>query len=167
MSSVVQAWLSELSWKQQSIFFSGLRGPDVPNVPCIKAVNRWMRTISQYNADPSKNYMRKAAWPDPCDVCDELEFLPCHYVHHFADALAVVAYGHHDPEVAQLAAELHYRIAEELFHFVPETAAVFELRHRDKPDGVDLRAADWESQVELEETAYLGAALARFAHTTT
>lgn len=32
---------------------------------------------------------------------DELEYLPCHYVHHFADAMAVMAY-HHPNEPVRL-----------------------------------------------------------------
>lgn len=154
--SVVQEWLAALPWKQQSILFSGLRGPDVPNVPAIKKVNRWLRTVSQHNADPSKDYMRQEPLPDPLEVCDELEFLPCHYVHHFADALAVVAYGHPDAETRMTAARLHYRIAEELFHFLPEPKHVFELRHRDKPYGVDLHKETWDAHVEAVEAAYFG-----------
>src|SRR3954469_5589558 len=54
---VVLPWLAVLPWKQQSIFFSSLRGPDRANVPAIKRTNRWMRSVAQNNADPSKGYM--------------------------------------------------------------------------------------------------------------
>lgn len=161
MTSVMQDWLAALPWKQQSILFSGLRGPDAPNVPNIKAVNRWARTVTQHNADPSKNYMRQERVPEPLDVCDELEFLPAHYVHHFADALAVIAYGHPDREIASYAARLHYRIAEELFHFHPEPPHVFNLRHRDKPQGNDPRSAEW-SHIERDAfEEFIDAALER------
>lgn len=149
MTSVVQDWLQELPWKQQSILFSGLRGPDAPRVPEVKAVNRWMRTVTQHNADPSKDYMKRSGLPEPLQVCDELEFLPVHYVHHFADALAVIAYNHPDTGIAAYAARLHYRIAEELFHFQPEAPHVFKLRHRDKPNGEDPQSGEW-SRVQLD-----------------
>lgn len=137
-NSVVQPWLSGVPWKQQSILFSGLRGPDVPNVPAIKRVNRWMRSITQHNADPSKPYMDTDPYlPGVEELTDELEFLPCHYVHHLADALAVIAYRHPDPGVARQAYDYHAFIAEELFHFVPEHPDVFRWRHRDKRDGRD------------------------------
>lgn len=158
--SVVKGWLATLPWKQQSIFFSGLRGPDAPNVPNTKAVNRWMRAVSQHNADPSKGYMRQEELPSPLHVCDELEFLPCHYVHHLADALAVIAYGHPEAQVASYAARLHYRIAEELFHFQPEHPETFRIRHRDKPDGHDPLEMAWSHMQEDAFTGYVDAALA-------
>lgn len=154
MSSVVQEWLSECSWKQQSILFSGLRGPDDSALPHVKAVNRWMRTVSQFNADPSKQYMRADAMPDPYKLCEELEGLSVHYVHHLADALAVIAYNHPDNVIASQAASYHFRIAEELFHFVPELPSVFVLRHRDKPDGVDVQAIEWVTQARNQESDY-------------
>lgn len=155
MATVVQDWLSGLPWKQQSIFFSGLRGPDAANVPNIKIVNRWMRIGSQHNADPSKDYMKSAELPPPLEVCKELEFLPCHYVHHFADALAVIAYSHPCKLTSEYAAKLHYTIAEELFHFRPEQPAIFVLRHRDKPNGHDESIGDWNRYYESTYTDYL------------
>lgn len=137
MSAVLQDWATVLPWKQQSILISGMRGPDVPTVPNIKAVNRWMRTVSQHNADPSKDYMKQSVPPYPHMVSAELEFLPCHYVHHFADALAVIAYGHFDPSIQSRAFAYHAHIAEELFHFIPEQPDIFRWRHRDKPNNED------------------------------
>jgi hypothetical protein len=137
MSTVLLPWVEALPWKQQSILFSGLRGPDADRLPATKALGRWLRSISQQNADPSKEYMRQAALPSPKDVTDELEALPCHYVHHLADSLAVVAYSHPDAEVRQYAYSVHAFIAEEIFHFLPESPEMFLWRHRDKPDGVD------------------------------
>src|SRR4051812_16219991 len=96
MSVVLLPWVLSLPWKQQSILMSGFRGPDSPNVPAVKAVGRWLRRVSQNNADPSKDYMKQAPLPEPIAVCDELEFLPCHFVHHFADALRVVSINHPD-----------------------------------------------------------------------
>jgi hypothetical protein len=62
----------------------------------------------------------------------ELEYCPVHYVHHFADAFAVLAYHHPDDQVKKLAYDTHYYIAEELFHFMPETKGMFLKRHEDK-----------------------------------
>lgn len=131
-NSVLQSWVMAMNWKQQSILLSSLRGPDVPRVPNIKIVNRWMRAACQHNADPSKNYMEQKVLPIPLELCKELEFLPCHFVHHFADGLAVIAYNHPDRSTAIQAASYHYRIAEELFHFRPEPPDWFPVRHADK-----------------------------------
>jgi hypothetical protein len=132
MSTVLQPWVEALPWKQQSILFSGLRGPDHALCPNIKSVNRWIRTVSQNNADPSKDYMAKKPLPSCEDIEKELEHSTCHYVHHFADSLRVVSIGHPDADVRNTAWLYHHYIAEEIFHFVPEDDATFVHRHRDK-----------------------------------
>jgi len=131
MSSVLQQWVMELGWKSQSILLSGLRGPDTGSYPAIKKVNRWLRTISQNNADPSKDYMSDDGLPELMSVCDELEWLSCHYVHHFADSLRVVGLWHPMSSIRDYANELHELIAEEIFHFTAETKEHFRQRHAD------------------------------------
>jgi hypothetical protein len=134
MSSVLQPWVMDAGWKMQSILLSALRGPDDGAAPAIKAVNRWLRTVSQNNADPSKDYMRQDDLPTSLTLCDELEWKTVHYVHHFADALRVVEVFHPDELTRMRARDYHYRIAEELFHFVPESRGDFIYRHRDKTE---------------------------------
>ena len=131
MSNVLQPWVGTMPWKCQSILLSGLRGPDDCGPPAVKDVNRWLRTVCQHNADPSKAYMRREALPSAAALCDELEWMTCHYVHHFADALRTVAIWHHDNIVCLLARNYHAAIAEELFHFIPEGDGTFVDRHRD------------------------------------
>src|SRR4051812_25302449 len=111
MGTVLRIWVQEIPWKSQSILQGGFRGPDDRKTPAIKSVNRWLRQISQYNADEAKDYMAKAALPDDYALCDELEYCPCHYTHHFADALRVVAVFHPDAEIRKTAWQFHYRIA--------------------------------------------------------
>jgi hypothetical protein len=139
--SVTQSWVRALPWKQQSILFSGLRGPDTMRCLAVKGMSRWMRAVSQENADPSKPYMDSRRLPDALDVMEELEHLPTHFVHHFADALAVIAYGHPDAGTRECAYEFHALVAEELFHFIPEPPEIFAWRHRDKPNGNDSAPA--------------------------
>jgi hypothetical protein len=132
MSSVLQDWVAGMPWKCQSILLSGLRGTDHSQPPAIKAVSRWMRTLAQHNADPAKGYMRPDNLPTPLDLCDELEYETCHFVHHFADALRTIAIWHPHAETRRGAFEYHFRIAEELFHFLPETDDLFIARHQDR-----------------------------------
>lgn len=131
MSSVLQEWVSKMPWKCQSILISGLRGTDDGAWPETKAVSRWLRALAQHNADPSKGYMQTDVLPSPLDLCAELEYRTCHFVHHFADALRTVAIFHPDARVQMRTAEYHHRIAEELFHFQTESDEAFLLRHRD------------------------------------
>ena len=132
MSSVLLNWVMNVPWKCQSILLSGFRGPDSGEYPKTKAVNRWLRTVSQNNADPSKDYMRQDSLPTSLVLCDETEWMPCHFAHHFADALRIVAIWHPEPDTRRRAWEYHLKIAEEIFHFIPESDEVFVHRHRDK-----------------------------------
>lgn len=133
--SVLQPWVMNLGWKMQSILLSGFRGPDDAELPATKAVNRWIRRVSQNNADPSKDYMRDDKMPTDLQLCEELEWRSCHYVHHLADALRVIALYHPVDDIFNRATSYHFRIAEEIFHFVPESDAVFTERHQDKVAG--------------------------------
>ncbi len=63
---------------------------------------------------------------------DELEYLPCHYVHHLADSMRILALFHPSGETRHWAYRIHYLIAEEIFHFVPESDEQFLERHKDK-----------------------------------
>jgi hypothetical protein len=165
MSSVLQPWVDELPWKQQSILFSGLRGPDQEYLVNIKQVSKWMRSVTQQNADPSKPYMNGINLPALEDLehfYKELEHCPCHFVHHFADALAIIGYAHPEQEVSLYAAGLHYSIAEEVFHFIPESPAVFWMRHRDKRDGNDPEAVTWRHHEEAMRRGYMSAVNRRF-----
>jgi len=132
MGTVLQPWVENLPWKNQSILFSGLRGPDTGYCPRIKEVSRWMRKVSQNDADPSQSYMAPTALPTQEELEKELEFSTCHFVHHFADALRVIAIYHPDHATSAYAWRVHAYIADELFHFVPEDDKTFKHRHRDK-----------------------------------
>lgn len=132
---VLQPWVAEgVGLKMQSILLSGLRAPDA-ETHGVKKLVRWMRARCQVDADPSKqNYMEGVAASDELieAALDELEYLPAHYVHHFADSMAVIAYHHPIGGVRQIAYQVHFLIAEEIFHFAPETQEQFLERHKDK-----------------------------------
>ena len=132
---VLQPWLANVGLKQQSILISGLRAPDA-KTDYVKRCVRWLRSHCQVDADPAKqSYMQTIVMcPDLMNrAMDELEYLPCHYVHHFADAFAVAAHNHPEQEVQIWAWMIHNLVAEEIFHFRPETKGEFFERHKDKP----------------------------------
>lgn len=129
---VLLPWTERMSWKCQSILQGGFRGPDNMHNPAIKSVNRWLRIQSQQNADPSKPYMAVESLPTDMQLCEGLAYCSCHYTHHLADALRCISIYHPVPAVRLKAWAYHFRIAEELFHFVPESEAEFIARHVDK-----------------------------------
>jgi hypothetical protein len=135
---VLQDWVNQVGLKMQSILLSGFRAPD-QNTKAVKMCIRWLRAHCQINADPSKmSYMRKINMSKHLidQAMDEAEYLPVHYVHHLADSFRVLGIFHPEKEVQLLAKYLHYQVAEELFHFIPETEEVFLKRHRDKIDSI-------------------------------
>jgi len=135
MSTVFQPWFADMPWKMQSIFVNGLRAPD-EKTKATKKLVRWMRVAACNDADPTKPdcYMTAPTVSDEliAECVDELEYLPCHYTHHFADAMRVLAVYHPNANVKQTARDTHNLIAEEIFHFKPETEHEFVYRHRDK-----------------------------------
>lgn len=131
---VSQPWVAGVGLKMQSILLSGLRAPDLPTIG-VKRCVRWMRGKCQVDADPAKQgYMQHVDNMDKMIelAIAELEYCTCHYAHHFADAMAVVAYHHPDAEVRAIAYRVHCYFAEEVFHFRPESKEEFLQRHKDK-----------------------------------
>jgi hypothetical protein len=131
---VLQPWVARVGLKMQSILLSGLRAPDQKTV-AIKKCIRWMRGKCQIDADPAKqSYMQSIDMSEELinEAMDELEYTPCHFAHHFADAMAVVAYHHPESLTRIIALRIHYLVAEEIFHFQPESEEQFLERHKDK-----------------------------------
>jgi hypothetical protein len=95
-----------------------------------------MRTSACNDADPTKPdcYMTAPKMDEELVQLplDELEYLPCHYVHHLADSLRILSLYHPSEVVHLWSWRLHFLIAEEIFHFKPETDIEFLDRHRDK-----------------------------------
>ena|SRR5271157_5228167 len=162
MSTVCQEWVTELPWKFQSILFTSLRGPDQELLVNIKQFSKWMRSVTQKNADPSKPCTKDIKLPKVEALFNELEHCSCHFVHHFLDGMAIIAYAHPAPKVATLAAEVHYACVEEIFHFVPEFPGIFWFRHRDKVDGQDPGASKWDAYVANVKKRFMTEALYRF-----
>lgn len=133
--TVFQEWFTKNGWKMQSIFVNGLRAPDV-KTKAVKKCIRWMRTQACFDADPKKAdcYMTAPQMTKELfdEAIDELEYLTCHYVHHFADAMRILALFHPELKTRAWAYQFHFEIAEEIFHFKPEPDREFLERHKDK-----------------------------------
>ena len=124
-----------MPWKMQSIFVNGLRAPDT-ETKAVKKLVRWMRVAACHDADPAKLNCYMTAPHMNEDLINEgiheVEYLTCHYAHHLADSLRVLSIYHPQMAVQNCANHIHTLIAEEIFHFVPESTTAFIHRHRDK-----------------------------------
>lgn len=129
---VLQDWMGRLSWKQQSVIISSLRGADTGYCPQIKKINKWMRGITQNNADISSQYMQEEKLPILENIEKEFEFCSVHYAIHFLQGLEIIGYNHPNDEISNMAKNYYYNLVEKVLHLNPETKEQLEERLEDK-----------------------------------
>jgi len=129
---VLLDWMAELGWKQQSVVLSALRGPDNHHSPHIKKISRWIRSITQNNADPSHSYMKSIELPTLKDIEDEVYFASTHYSLHLLFALEIIGYKHPDKAVAKIALDYYLALVADVYHLKPETELDLDTRLQDK-----------------------------------
>ena len=122
----MQEWVSGVGYKMQAILLSGFRAPDTHAVEVKKCV-RWLRAKCQAG-DEQAGLTTKLIDA----AMDELKYCSVHYVHHLADAFAVLGYHHPDAGTRAWALKLHGAVAVKLFHFHPESRSEFLHRHREE-----------------------------------
>jgi len=129
---VLQKWMGEIPLKQQSVLLSSLRGPDNAYLPNIKKVTKWIRSIAQKNADPSREYMRTETLPKFEELERELNFCTVHYAVHLMWALEIIGYGHPDKKLAIIASDYYKELSTQLFYLQPETRKQLNKRLEDR-----------------------------------
>ena len=128
---VLKEWMGKLSWKQQSVILSSLRGPDNSRPGSIKILTRWLREITQNNADPSTDYMTNLPHPSVDELHRDLEYCSMHYYAHLMHAMEIIGYNHPDQKIAELAIG-YYKNMVEFLHLNPETKEELNKRLADK-----------------------------------
>ncbi len=129
---VLLDWMSNLSWKQQSVILLALRGPDNHYSPNLKKISRWIRSITQNNADPTHSYMKIVDLPSIKEFEDEYYFCSTHYSLHLLFALEIIGYKHPDKNVASTALKYYLSLVDDVYHLKPETIHDLDKRLRDK-----------------------------------
>jgi len=129
---VIKDWMGILPWKQQSVVLSSLRGPDTTYHPNIKKINRWIRSITQNNADMSSHYMKKETLPSIEEIEKEAEFCTIHYLSHLLGGLEIIGYKHPDKTISNIAQKYYLSLVNRVLHLNPETKDQLENRLRDK-----------------------------------
>jgi hypothetical protein len=128
---VLQEWMGELPWKQQSVILSSLRGPDTSRPASVKVITRWLRGITQNSADPSTDYMKKLPFPSLEEFQRDLEYCTMHYYAHLTHALGIIGYNHPKKETREIANK-YYSAMAEFLHLNPETKEQLNKRLEDK-----------------------------------
>ena len=129
--TVLLEWVCQLPWKQQSVLLSSLRGPDTQYMPKIKKITRWLRGITQNNADVQHSYMKREDLPTWLEIEKEFEFSSVHFAFHFLHGLQIVAYKHPDEAIRRQAGGYYRGLIAEVLHLRPESEAAMDERLRD------------------------------------
>lgn len=166
MPSVLQPWVMELPFMQQSVLLTAVRGPDgVPKYHASKFIVRWYRRsvlISSFAKcailnpwqEDGGSFYGPSCQPPPAggdeweaeleprvaDYMRSLDELPHHFQMHMMHAAEIVGYQHPAPRIAAWWYKFYGRLAHDM-HLWPETRAQMCERLGDSRDGW-LRRAD-------------------------
>jgi len=157
--SVLQDWVSELTYMQQSVLLTAVRGPDgSTKYGSIKMLLRWYRRCIMISAldgcvlnnpedvrggsftGPSISlHTGHYDWTDRAeslvdDYIKEMDSIPLHFHNHFMHAAEIVGYKHPDATIRSWWNKVYVRFAHS-FHLYPETEAKLDQRLGDTKEG--------------------------------
>ncbi len=116
---VVRSWSFELSWKEQTVLLTSLRGPDGLASEGVRDIIRWIRSTLIFNADATSGYMIEELRPN-WRLGSDLG--PPHFIEHLLLCLKVIERRHPTLIVRERAESFraHLKVAfKELYHEEP------------------------------------------------
>lgn len=133
---VIQDWVyNRCSWKEQTVLFCALRGPDIGGTPALKSWVRFIRRNVLKNAAPNKTFMREENIMDIKAIADTiplaLDMLTVHFLSHLMHALQIIGIRCSDFEEASVAVNA-YRSLVEYLHLEPESLENMNNRLKDE-----------------------------------
>lgn len=150
--SVLQDWVHQLTFMQQSVLITSCRGPDGLHKDHVaKALLRWLRRcflISAFDKkvleDPRQPGGGSFTGPIPArfesldDMVDEYlkscDEVPHHFHLHLMHSAEILGYKHPTPWIREWWRIVYYRMANDM-HLVPETEEKMERRLGDNEAG--------------------------------
>ncbi|GJM05331.1 MAG: hypothetical protein DHS20C09_13220 [marine bacterium B5-7] len=134
-SLVLNPWMESMTWKEQTVLLTALRGPDIGGTAEVKLMVRWIRSIVLRNAAPSKTFMRETNFKSVQDIAEEkplaFDMLPIHYITHLMHAFQVIGVRHPEPSISTRAKHVYEDFCIYL-HTNPETDSEMTLRLQDE-----------------------------------
>lgn len=135
--TVVQKWVTQYcTWKEQTVLFCAMRGPDAGGSGFVKLVTRWLRSVVLKNAAPHKTFMGDTNFLRISEIADHdplcLDMLPVHFLGHLMHAMQVVGLRHPEWEAKGRAWEAYSDLCNFL-HINPETVQQMNMRLKDEP----------------------------------
>lgn len=136
--NVVQEWLQELSWREQTVLFTALRGPDgLPKENPGKSLCRFLRSCILRDATPGQGtFMRLDPGKEEKFVdkfLSDTDQFPHHFLLHLLHAAEILGYKHPDKELRSFWSDFYVRGCKD-FHMHPETEAQMDERLKDLVD---------------------------------
>jgi len=137
---VILPWVWQLSFKQQTVLITALRGADGrPKQDCTKNILKYLRQSILINADTKSPYMQftieqvKNAMGDFINNLDEYNV---HFVFHLTHAAEILGHKHPDDECKSVWCGFYFKICRAL-HIFPEGLMELNCRlgddHKETP----------------------------------
>lgn len=133
---VLQDWLlSNCSWRQQTVLFTALRGPDgLPKSNSGKVLCRFLRSCVLRDATPNRGtfmgILQKEAVRTAKKFIDAHDEYPHHFIMHLAHSAEILGYKHPNQKIRNFWKVLYEDVCS-AFHMYPETEKQMDLRLRD------------------------------------
>jgi hypothetical protein len=133
MKCVLQDWVLECSFKEQTVLMTALRGCDVVKKDIGKPLVRIMRFVILKNADSSTGFGTfDLITPTQIDeFSSQIGLYPVHWLQHFMHGCEIIGYRHTDADTAYSFQQLYIGICKAL-HTNPEMCSQMTDRLKDK-----------------------------------
>ncbi len=137
-ASVFQEWLQTISWKQQTVIITGLRGCDgLSKYDPSKHISRSIRMAALKNADTTTTYMKHDLFDELLESAKkfiaDLDKYPLHFVLHMAHACEIIGYKHPDDKTRETFNAVYNQIVWAM-HLRPESKESMDHRLSDKKE---------------------------------
>lgn len=133
---VIKPWVHSLSWKEQTVVLSALRGCDsVGKNDISKKIVRRIRGAVLHNAGPDGSEFMDCniSEEEIYGFCKNIDAYPVHFLLHLIHASEVIGYTCSDKTEAGFFKGFYFRMVD-AFHMVPESAGDM---HKRLADGVE------------------------------
>lgn len=134
IDSVVLQWISFLTYKQQTVLLTAIRGCDVMDkYDLSKKFVRKLRKEILHDADPSSSRFigdDDITFNEIQRFVESLDKYPFHFVMHYVNACEIIGYFHPETSVREWWLNLYLKFVK-AFHLYPESKEACLIRLQD------------------------------------
>lgn len=135
MKSVVKSWLFGLTFKQQTVLLSALRGCDGKNKEDVsKTITRYFRYLVLKNADNDTSFMQLVSEAALLEIFtkffSDIDSYPMHFILHLFHAIEIIGYKHPEVMIRNFWRDIYFLFCETI-HLNPESELQLNKRLSD------------------------------------